>query len=399
MISVDEALDKIRNNRPAHEIEAVPLNLAHNRILSSDVIAKLDRPPLPVSAMDGYAVRLEDVSSGNWTLSVIGEAPAGTPFKGKISKGEAVRIFTGAALPDGADHVVIQEDCTASGSNISSSNSYKRSQYVRQKGIDFSADQTIHRSGRCLSAIDLSLAADANIETIKSYRPLKIALIANGEELKPVGSSLAPGEIINSNPIGLSALIDKWGGQSIDLGIAGDSVQSIQKKIEDAPRDIDIFVAIGGASVGDHDHMRTAFYEAGFSQIFEKIAVKPGKPTWFAKKEHQLVLGLPGNPASALVCAHLFLQTLVKPVFHHKFGPGILANDLKQNGGREAYLRGSAKLDQHGQVMIEPADNQDSSLLCVFARSNCLIRRKPNAPKTQAGNIVEFLLLGDLVMD
>ena len=399
MISVEEALETIQKHKPAHTIEKVPLSSAFNRVLSSDVIAKVNRPPLPVSAMDGYAVRLADVATKNWTLSVIGEAPAGKPFTGTIAPGEAVRIFTGAPLPASADHIVIQEDCTLSDHKITGRNAYSGSQFVRQKGIDFSVGQTLLRPGRRLTAIDLSLAAAANIETIKCFRPLKIALIANGEELKPLGSTLTSGEIINSTPIGLSALIEDWGGHPTDLGIARDDISSIQDKISSAPSDIDIFVAIGGASVGDHDHMRTAFYELGYSRVFEKISVRPGKPTWLAKKEHQLVLGLPGNPASSFVCAHLFLRALVQPMLQHKLAMGILNSSLDKNGAREAYLRGTCKLNDQGKLMIEPSSNQDSSLLHVFAQSNCLLRRMPDAPKAHAGEMVEFLLLNDFVVE
>ncbi|MEO1305266.1 MAG: molybdopterin molybdotransferase MoeA [Pseudomonadota bacterium] len=395
LISVDEALAYIESLRPSTRIEHVSLDAALGRRLVEPVKALRTQPPQSVSAMDGYAVRLADVKTPNQKLIVIGSAPAGHPFEGSLQAGQAVRVFTGSVIPDGADHVVIQEVVTRDGDAMICAEAQTVAKHVRAAGIDFSAGDTLIEAGCILSPQHLAVAAASNNSELAVTRRLKVGLIANGDELKPPGSVLEPGEIINSNPYGLKGLIARWGGEAIDLGIASDSVEAIHAAM-DQRDDIDIFVPIGGASVGDHDHMRTAFRARGFQPVFEKIAVRPGKPTWFSKGDHALVLGLPGNPASAMVCAFLFLAPLLGGPLSGRTVKGRLTADLSENGGREHYVRAVASLTPDGALEFKPASSQDSSLLYPFLTCNALLRRRPHAQSAAAGTLIEAILIAEI---
>lgn len=394
LISVDEALALIEQRRPIPTPETIALDAAHGRTLAHAIIAQRTHPPQSMSAMDGYAVRLADVSDANAQLRVIGEAPAGRPFEGNINAGEAVRIFTGGVIPSGADHVIIQENTARDGDNVTSLQAYTETAHIRRAGIDFHHGDMLVEAGTTLRAEHLSIAAASNTATVDATRRIRVGIFANGDELKPPGSTLSPGEIINSNPYGLNSLIEQWGAEAMDLGIAGDDLTAIKDLIESAKAQFDILVPIGGASVGDHDHMRTAFAATGFSPIFEKIAVRPGKPTWFSQAGETRVLGLPGNPASAFVCAHLFLAPLLGRSWTSRTVHGQLASDISANGPREHFMRARASLNPAGQLVIDPAPSQDSSLLRPFLSSNVLLRRKPKADAAAAGSVVEALPIG-----
>lgn len=396
LISVSDALALIQANRPLLGAETVPIELAHGRRLIEPVMALRTHPPAAMSAMDGYAVRLSDVREENAQLHVIGEAPAGNPFNGHVAHGEAVRLFTGSVIPDGADTVIIQENVTRNGGTITSLKTYQAPAHIRAAGLDFSQGDALIEAGTRLGAEHLSIAAASNNPTVVVEKRRRVGLIANGDELRPPGSDLKPGEIINSNPFGLKALIEEWGGEAVDLGIAEDRVDAIEAIIG-AANDIDVFVPIGGASVGDHDHMRSAFRNRGFSPIFEKIAVRPGKPTWFSKSEHALVLGLPGNPASAMVCAHLFLSQLLGRDWTRALVRGRLATDVSANGPREHFMRARLEVSSQGGFEIDPSISQDSSLLRPFLTCNVLLRREPHAPALKKGAITEALVIGPIL--
>ena len=396
LISVDEALALISDHRPATSVRTVPLKDALGERLAAPVMALRTQPPQAVSAMDGYAVRLSDVGEPNARLQIIGAAPAGHPFEGQVSAGEVVRVFTGSVIPEGADHVVIQEDTERDGDQLISLEGQSVSKHIRAAGIDFSEGDTLIEKDTVLSPLHLAMAAASNNATLTVHSRLKVGLLSNGDELKPPGSDLKPGEIINSNPYGLSGLIEAWGGEAVDLGIASDSVEAIHA-LMDQHSDIDVYVPIGGASVGDHDHMRGAFRARGFEPIFEKIAVRPGKPTWFSKSENALVLGLPGNPASAMVCAHLFLAPLLGAAGSKRQIKGRLTREIRDNGPREHFMRARAELSADGIIDVTPAASQDSSLLHPFLACNALLRRRPSSAGEQTGAIVDAVLIGDLV--
>ncbi len=394
LVSVDDALVLLGRNRLTLQTETVALDAASGRRLAAPLVARVTQPPAAISAMDGYAVRLADVRAPGAVLDVIGEAPAGLPFRGEVRVGAAVRIFTGAHIPEGADHVVIQEDAERRDGQVVCRKSYDASAFVRLAGIDFLEGETLISSGTVLTPVALSLVAASNHAELHVFKRPRIGLLANGDELRPPGSVLAEGQVVNANPASLSALVRAWGGEPVDLGIAGDSVDAILRRIQDTA--IDLFLPVGGASVGDHDHMRAAFAIAGFEPVFEKIAVKPGKPTWLSRRNGQRVLGLPGNPASALVCAHLFLKPLLLDSFSLQILPAELAEPLPANDAREQFLRAVVQVSGQGRLVVKAASDQDSSLLKPFLSANGLIRRMPNAGAAPAGAVLPVVMIGAL---
>jgi len=389
MISVAQALDLIAAKRPDYGTEQVPLSKALGARSAEDVKAHLTMPPFAASAMDGYAARLSDSTAGN-TLRVIGEAPAGMPYAGQVGKGEAIRIFTGGHLPSGADNIIIQENVTRNGETIKITTGSETSRHIRRAGIDFKKNDTLITKNTIMGPADIALAASGNHNHLSVYRRPKVAILANGDELQPPGSALKPGQIISSNSAGIGALVKHWGGDPIDMGIAADNLKSITAVIH-AAKDADIIVPVGGASVGDYDYMKQAFEALGYTKSFSKIAVRPGKPTWFGTLGQQRVLGLPGNPASAAVCAHLFLRPLITGAI--KPSPAILDADLPANGSRETYLRGQLYM-KDGQLTAKPFPRQDSSLITPLARSNALIKLAANSGPWQQGDTIETLPLG-----
>jgi len=392
MISVDEALAVLARHRLDLPTDRVGLDRALNRELAEDVSARVTLPPHAGSAMDGYAVRFADLAGQGTRLQVIGEAPAGTPFPGSAGPGEAVRIFTGSVVPQGADHIVIQEDVTREGDQILLDQTQASRAHIRAAGGDFSAGDVLLRAGMRLGPAQIAVAAAADHAAVPVRRRTRVAILANGDELRAPGSDPGGGEIIASNYYGLAALLRKWGAEPIDLGIARDSPEDIAEHIERAS-DADIIVPIGGASVGDHDHMFAAFTDAGFAPIFRKIAVKPGKPTWFAAKGSQLVLGLPGNPASAFVCAQLFLRALLSGAERLAEQPAVLTDSLRANGPRENFLRARLSVGTDGTRQVSALDRQDSSLISPFLDADCLIRRLPASASAQAGEVIRTVWL------
>lgn len=395
MISVDEALAEIGKAGEPLESETVAIGEAAGRVLARDVVAPIDQPPFRSSAMDGYAVRFADARRGA-TLKVVGEAAAGKPFTGAIGPGEAARIFTGGVVPKGADHVVIQEDVTAKDGAVAINDEQREPANIRDAGIDFRAGAIVRKAGVRLAPADLGLIASANVAEVFVRRRPVVAFFDNGDELVEPGAPLGDGAIVGSLRFSFAPLIASWGGVPLYLGRAGDDRASIDPLLKRA-RDADVLVTIGGASVGDHDHMRPAFLAAGGAMTFSKVSVKPGKPTWFGSLHRTRVLGLPGNPASALVCAHLFLRPLMSAMV----GAGeeaprfraALKGTIGANGPRESYLRARIEAEAAGRLVVSPFRNQDSSLLTPLAEGNCLIRRRAEAPAAADGELVDCFLL------
>ena len=392
MISVQDAISALTQHRAAGADVLTPLSKALGGRLARDVLAKVTLPPRDASAMDGYAVRFPDVGKAGAQLTVIGEAPAGSPFGGAVGQGEAVRIFTGGAVPEGADHIVIQENASREGDILTTTTTNETRRHIRKAGIDFTKGETLITAGTQLSPAHIALAAAANHDTLPIYKRPVIALIANGDELKEPGSPVQEGDVISSNAAGLGALIQSWGGEVMDMGIAKDSVAAITALIEAASA-ADIIVPIGGASVGDYDYMRTAFKEAGLELVFEKIAVRPGKPTWFGKLGEQRVLGLPGNPASATVCAHLFLKILMNRADNIVTTKAKLTQALSANGPRETFARGRTEVSDDGIAKVTPFPRQDSSLMTPFAKANVLLRLPPNTGPWDEGDVIDVVSL------
>lgn len=399
MIGVDEALSAILAAAAAAKRETVAIGEGAGRVLAADIVSPISQPPFRASAMDGYAVRFDDLAPGA-RLTLVGEAAAGSPVARAVGQGEAVRIFTGGAVPDGADHVVVQEDARKDGASVVIAEAQARRGNIRDAGIDFAAGQILKRKGERLSAIDLGLIAAANVATLDVFKKPVVAFFDNGDELREPGGALSHGEIVGSNRFALDALIRAWGGAPHYLGRAADSPEAVRENYLKA-RGADILVTIGGASVGDHDHVRSAFADAGGVLTFSKVAVRPGKPTWFGALGDARVLGLPGNPASAIVCAILFLKPLIaasggEAAPAPAFVRAALEAKLKANGPRETYLRGKLSARRDAALAVTPFLREDSSLFSPLAEGNCLIRRAADAGAAEPGAIVDCVVYGAL---
>lgn len=396
MITVEEAHKIIREKLTPLGAETIAIEEAFGRVLAEPVTAQLNQPPFTASAMDGYAVSIADVNTDGAPLKVIGESAAGQRFAGELEHGCAVRIFTGAPLPSGADHVVIQENTTRDGDTVIVSVAQTEPSNIRRRGIDFKKDDVLVAKSEKLSGSMLGLAAAGNNTTVTVRKSPRVALIANGDELVPPGGVMGPDSIICSIPYALDPMIRQWGGAPSFLGIAKDDPEDI-KAIAEKALDYDLIVPIGGASVGDKDFMRSVFKELGYAPAFEKISVKPGKPTWFGALGKAHVLGLPGNPASAIVISILFLKTAIEALLalnasnNEPFVTARATRSLPPNGPRETYLRAFLETSADGAIYATPFGKQDSSLISVMAKSNALIRREANAPEAAKGAMVECI--------
>jgi molybdopterin molybdotransferase len=392
-LSVADARVAMLSAVPALESEAVALADALQRVLAAPVVSSRDQPPFAVSAMDGYAIRAADAPG---TLVLIGESAAGLGFDGICGAGQAVRISTGAAIPDGADTVVIQEDVRREGDKVEVPAARVHAN-IRPRGGDFQAEVELLAQGRKLDGVALSLAAAAGLAELPVRQRPRIAILSSGDELAPPGAEPGPWQIFESATFGIAALVREWGGKPTRLAIEKDDVDSIARAADEGLFSSDLLVVIGGASVGDHDHARAALMSLGLKPLVEKVAVRPGKPTWFGVTSIGPVLGLPGNPASALVCAHLFLKPLMEKMLGRDpvvtFVKARLARALPANGPREHYLRARLESDETGQMTVRSFEDQDSSLHSVFAAANALIRLPPNAPAMAAAALVDVLPL------
>ena len=394
MITVNEAMNKILDLFEPLSIENIHLRNAANRVLAVDAVANRSQPPFASSAMDGYAVRNIDVKTGR-TLRVIGESVAGDAFDGIVKSGEAVRIFTGAPVPVGADRILIQEDCNRDGAAIEVRDFIDSNRYIRPAGGDFKTDDVIS-APRLLSAGDIALLASMNCEILQVYRKPSVALIATGDELVMPGENPGPCQIISSNNFGLKALIEANGGQARILPIASDEMGSLKAALELASQ-ADVIVTLGGASVGERDLVRAVATEAGLDQAFYKVAMRPGKPLIAGKLNGKAMIGLPGNPVSSMVCGTVFLI----PALRVMLGLGkaqmprevaALGRDIDGNGTRSHYLRARLTLSD-GSLTCTPQRHQDSSLLSILANSDALLVRDPNDPPRKKGEFVEFIRL------
>lgn len=384
-----DALEIIGKQVRRMETESAPLEMAAGRTCAAPVIAQLTHPPQDMSAMDGYAVKFTEPLLGA-SLNVIGEAVAGTPFSGSIGPSEAVRVFTGSVVPDGAELIVIQEDVSRDGDMITVTDAQPARKHIRRAGIDFAAGDTLITPGTRLTPFHQAATASANHRKIEVYKRPIVAILASGDELKQPGTALQPGQIISSTPYALASLISAWGGEALFLGIAPDSEAGIISHLE-AASEADVIVPLGGASVGDHDHMRAAFTAFGTNILIQKVAIRPGKPTWFGTCGTQLVLGLPGNPASALVCAHLFLEPILAQMTGRMPNADIeqipVAAALNSNGPRETFLRACVVTSPDGKRVIKPLPNQDSSLITPFLQATHLLVRPAGSPAAKLGSL------------
>ena len=376
-----------------HEI--VALTAARGRVLAEPVISRRTQPPFPASAMDGYAVRSGEVSPGAG-FSVVGEAAAGTPYAGDVPPGSCVRIFTGGVVPEPLDRIIIQEDVVRDGAQITLNKTLDDQMYVRRAGLDFAEGQTLLEAPRRLSPEDIALLAAASVPLVSVYRKPRVALLATGDELVMPGAATGPGEIVSSNNFGLAALIESLGGVAEILPIAADTVESL-RMLAGMGAQADLFVTLGGASVGDHDLIRPALKDAGLELDLYKIAMRPGKPFMAGRLGTTPMLGLPGNPVSAMVCGRLFVAPAVEalsglPASAPETMTAVLGCDVGMNGPREHYMRARVEI-RNGALICTPFDSQDSSRLALLSQANALAIRPVSAPAASAGEAIQVMLL------
>lgn len=396
MLSVEQALERILGAMSPLPGEQVSVADGLGRVLASDVVARRTQPPAAMSAMDGYAVRSADVAQVPATLKVVGQAPAGGAWEGTLGAGEAVRIFTGGPVPDGADAIVIQENTEAGDGKVTVLQSAPEGRFIRPAGLDFSEGDVLLPAGRLLTARDIALAAAANRPWIMVHRRPRVAILVTGDEVVMPGDPLAPNQIVSSNSLGMAAMVRVFGGEPYLLGIAPDDREALAAMAAGA-KGADLLLTSGGASVGDHDLVQSVLGEIGFELGFWKIAMRPGKPLIFGHVGDTPVLGLPGNPVSALVCSMLFLR----PALARMLGmpdagmangqTARLAIPLDENDERQDYLRGTLANDETGDLLVTPFTRQDSSMLNMLAQADCLVVRPPHAPALAAGERVPVI--------
>jgi molybdopterin molybdotransferase len=395
VISVEEALDRLLSLIDILPREQIALSDGLGRVLAEDVAARRTQPPFAVSAMDGYAVRADDLGRVPVELRIIAEVPAGAGFGGHVGPGEAARIFTGAAMPAGTDTVVIQEDAERRGDRVRVLEGAKRGRYVRREGLDFSEGEVLLRGGRKLTARDIGLLAAMNRPWLFVRRRPRIGILSTGDEIVMPGDPIGTHQIVSSNSLALAAIVTACGGIPVSLGNAPDDPGAL-RRIAAATRGIDLLVTTGGASVGEHDLVREALAADGFALDFWQIAMRPGKPLMAGRYRDIPMLGLPGNPVSSFVCALLFLapamarmsggaatEAAASPV---RLGAPVAANDRRQD-----YLRARLTRAADGVDEVYPFEVQDSSMMRLLASADCLVVRPPHAPAAVPGESVPVI--------
>lgn len=388
MITTEAALAQLFDLVDVLPSEDVPLRMAAGRVLARNVTANRDQPPFAASAMDGYAVCGAAVGA---TFDVIGEAAAGHAFAGRVDAGQAVRIFTGAPVPEGADRVVIQEDVTRKGDAITLNDTLEQARYIRPAGGDFTIGTPL-KGPRTLTPSDIALLASMNISTVPVIRKPVVAIIATGDELVQPGETPNDAQIIASNSYGLAALFEANGATVQLLPIARDAVPALELAFELA-HGADLIITIGGASVGDHDLVGQVAKTCGMDRAFYKVAMRPGKPLMAGRMGTSAMIGLPGNPVSAMVCGHIFVIPVIRKMLALGAQPAprqtaTLINTLNANGPREHYMR--AHLGPDG---VRVFDRQDSALLSVLSNANCLAIRPANDGTRLPGDLLEIITI------
>lgn len=396
MISVEEALSRLLEPLRPLPPEQVSIVDGLGRVLSEDVAARRTQPPFAVSAMDGYAVRAEDLATVPVELRIVAEVPAGAGFGGHVGAGEAARIFTGAPLPAGTDTIVIQEDTQREGDRVRVLEGASRGRYVRREGLDFGNGDMLLRAGRRLTARDIGLLAAMNRPWLLVHRRPRIGVLSTGDEIVMPGDPIGPHQIVSSNSLALAAFVAACGGVPVSVGNAPDDPEAL-RRIAAATSGVDLLVTTGGVSVGEHDLVREALAADGFELDFWQIAMRPGKPLMVGRYRGTPMLGLPGNPVSTLVCALLFLKPalgrlsgVVAPA--ETMATARLGGPLAKNDRRQDYLRSRLDRAVDGTLEVFPFEVQDSSMMRFLAAADCLVVRPPHAPAVAAGAMVPIVM-------
>ncbi|MCX7379331.1 MAG: molybdopterin molybdotransferase MoeA [Alphaproteobacteria bacterium] len=399
MIPVEEARTRILAGIAPTHAEVVALAEAWGRVLARPVLSRLTQPPRDVSAMDGYALRAADATLGA-TLKVVGAAPAGHPWEGTLAAGEALRLFTGSVVPDGADSILLQEDATRSGDAVTVNEAATQGRHIRRAGQDFAAGDTLIAPGKRLNARDIGLAAAGNNAWLTVHRRPRVAILATGDEIALPGDPIPPGGIVSSNSHALAALVRAAGGDPVVLPIAPDDRAALMAAA-DSVHGMDLLLTSGGASVGDHDLVQEALGARGLIVDFWQIAMRPGKPLMHGRLGEVAMIGLPGNPVSSLVCAILFvvpalqklsgLPAAAPPTVMARLGAPLAANDKRAD-----HLRATLSTAPDGMLVATAFPRQDSSILRLMAQADALILRAAHAPAAEAGAMVPVIRLDAL---
>jgi molybdopterin molybdotransferase len=397
-LTVDDARVRVLQHAvPISDVQHRDLLAAHGQVLAGPLSARLTQPPFDASAMDGYAVRASDIRDLPATLTVIGESAAGRGFDGMVGAKQAVRIFTGAPVPSGADAIVIQENTDRDGDRVRVREGTTDIEHIRPLGGDFKSGDTLLRAGQRLTARDVTLAAAMGYPVIPVRRAPIVAILATGDELVLPGVTPGPDQIVCSNTFGIAGMVRAAGGTPRLLGIARDTRESLVEHLGHA-KGADVLVTVGGASVGDHDLVGPVLQAQGLSLDFWKIAMRPGKPLMYGRLGPQHVLGLPGNPVSSLVCARLFVVPLVRALLGLEAEPAFPIEaattvPLAANGPRAHYMRATARRTAQGALEVTPVASQDSSLMRPLADSDCLLVRPIKAAAERVGARVPILMM------
>jgi molybdopterin molybdotransferase len=395
MISVEEALARLLAPLKPLPPEQISIVDGLGRVLAEDVAARRTQPPFAVSAMDGYAVRADDVKTVPVELRIVAEVPAGAGFGGDVGPGETARIFTGAPLPAGTDTIVIQEETQRQGDRVRVMEGALRGRYVRREGLDFAEGQVLLPAKRRLTARDIGLLAAMNRPWLLVHRRPRIGILSTGDEIVMPGDPIGPHQIVSSNSLALAAFVSACGGIPISVGNAPDDPEAL-RRIAAATRGVDLLVTTGGASVGEHDLVRDALAADGLELDFWQIAMRPGKPLMVGRYRGTPMVGLPGNPVSTLVCALLFLRPALD-----RLGGAASAEEatptarlgvaMRQNDRRQDYLRARLARVADGTLEAFPFEVQDSSMMRLLAMADCLVVRPPHAPALAAGATVPIV--------
>lgn len=396
LLEVDVALERILRGVKPLTTELVDLDKASGRVLAVDVVAKRNQPPFNSSAMDGYAVRHNDIQSLPAILTLAGTSAAGHAFKGSVRPGTAVRILTGAPVPHGTDTVVIQENVRVDGKHVHILEAAPKGKNIRPAGLDFTKGQLLVPAFTCLTPRDIGVLAAGNVARVKVFRKPRIVLFTTGDELVLPGQKPRADQIVSSNSHALAAMGQHFGAEVINLGIVRDSLKATIAAIKKG-LSADILLSTGGASVGDHDYVQEAFKACGIDIAFWKIALRPGKPFMYGRKARTHVMGLPGNPVSALVTARIFLKPLLMALqglpAAEAVTTAILDGSLPANDQRRDYMRATMAVASDGQRRVSPFSTQDSSMQHMFRSSQALIIREPHEKSAQSGDRVSILPL------